>query len=139
MPIRSRVVAIALADDLRMYTDSTGTYKVLDLDVPELEGLLPHAESIQLEWLLDQCAINEIDWNIDVFVGWDRDHEIASFTAFAGDQTASGAQLATLTAWATSSYRRHVRLQLKWRLHTGVIIPKEAMFSAILYVNTKGQ
>lgn len=122
-----------------MYTDSTGTWKVLDLDVPELQGLLPHAESMQLEWLLDQCATNEVDWNIDVIVGWDRDHEVAPFTAFASDQTASGAQLSTLTAWATSNYRRHVRLQLKWRLHTGVTVPKEAMFSAILYVTTKGQ
>jgi len=139
MALRSRVVALPVAASLRLFTDSTGTYKVLDIDLPELEGLLPHAESIALEWLLDQCATNEVDWNIDAIVGWDRDHELAPFGVFAADQTTSGPGLATLTAWLSSNYRRHVRLQLRWRLHTGVTVPKEAVFSALLYVTTRGQ
>lgn len=139
MALRSRVIALPIAAALRLYTDSVGTYKVLDIDLPELEGLLPHAESIALEWLLDQCATNEVDWKLHAYVGWDRDHELPPFAAFASDQTAAGPGLATLTAWASSNYRRHARLQLKWRLHTGVTVPKEALFSGVLYVTTKGQ
>lgn len=138
MSFRSRVVAIPLVLDLRMFTDSTSTYKILDLDVPELEGLLPHAEALSLEWLLDQVATNEIDWNIDAFVGWDRDHELGAVAFFAADQTAAGPQLAVPANFTSGNWRRHVRLQLKWRLHTGVSVPKEGKFSAILYVTTKG-
>ncbi len=139
MSIRSRVRPIALVFQARLFTDSTGTYKVLELDVPELEGLLPHAESLALEWLLDQVATNEVDWNLDAIAGWDRDHEVGPVALFAADQTAAGPGLATITNLTSASYRRHVRLQLKWRLHTGVSVPKEATFSAILYVTTKGQ
>ena len=50
--IKSRVVAISLVDGLALFSDSTSTYKVEDLDIPELADLLPHAESLQLHWLL---------------------------------------------------------------------------------------
>jgi len=139
MSLRSRVVTIPLAHELRLFTDvAGGAYKELDLDVPELDGLLPHAESMQLEWLLDQVANDQIDWNIEAFPGWDRNNEGSMVLFFNLDQSLAGAQLATITNFTTASYRRHVRPTLRWRLHTGVSVPKEARFSAILYVTTKG-
>ena len=46
-------LAIPLGAELRLFSDGTSTYKVLDLDVPELEELLPHADSLPLEWLFE--------------------------------------------------------------------------------------
>ncbi len=144
MAVRSRVVAIPFTLKFRMFADSTSTYKYDDLDLPELAGLLPHAESMQLQGLLD-VGINEIDWNVDFFAGWDRDHELTSLPFFGSgatpsDQTTAGPGMAAITNIpATTHYMQHVRLQLKWRLHTGVTVPQEATFSGVLYVTLKGQ
>lgn len=145
MAVRSRVVAIPFALKFRMFADSTSTYKYDDLDLPELAGLLPQAESMQLQWLLDDVATNEIDWNVDFFAGWDRDHELTSLPFFGSgatpsDQTTSGPGMSAITNISASThYMQHARLQLKWRLHTGVSVPKEATFSGVLYVTLKGQ
>jgi hypothetical protein len=142
MTFRSRVVAIPIVTKHRMFSSSTSTYTIENLeDLEELKELLPHAESMQLHWLLDDVATNEIDWNIDAFVGWDRDHEITpAKSMLTTDATASGPGLAvTAGIVAATDYMRHCRLQLKWRLHAGVNTLKEAMISIILYVTTKGQ
>jgi hypothetical protein len=138
--IKSRVVAISLVDGLALFSDSTSTYKVEDLDIPELADLLPHAESLQLHWLLEDVAVNEIDWNIDAFPGWDRNHEAASVSFFAADRTDVGPVLAAITnVTAAVQYMKHFRLLLRWRLHTGVSSAKSGKLSAILYVTLKGQ
>ena len=139
MELQSRVVAIELLSEVSLFTDSTSTDKTMDLEVPELEGLLPHAESLSLEWLLRDCLPNEIQWNILAYVGWDRENELPSPVAFFSTvQSATGPQLAALTNVSTSNYRRHMRLVLQWRLVSGVSVPKQGTLSAILYVTTKG-
>lgn len=141
--MQSIVIAIPLAVDFSTFSDSTSTYKVHELDVPRMQDLLPHAASLQLHWLLDDVSSNEIDWNIDAYVGWDREHELAALPFFVSggnpaDQTASGPGLAAITnLLASSHYMRHIRLLLKWRLHTGVSVPKQGTWSAILYVTLK--
>jgi hypothetical protein len=131
-------VTIPLAHEVRLFSDlANSTYKDLDLEPPELAGLLPHAESIQLEWLLDQVTNDQIAWNIEAFPGWDRNNEGPMVLFFGTDQSAAGPQLATITNFTSASYRRHVRLALKWRLFSGTVA-KEARFSAVLYVTTKG-
>jgi len=138
--IRSRVVPIILVDALQIFSESTSTYKVEDLDVPELADLLPHAESMQLHWLLEDVVINELDWNIDAFPGWDRNHEASAIAVFATDKTDVGPQLAPVTTIAAATqYMKHLRMLLKWRLHTGVSTPKSGKLSIILYVTLKGQ
>lgn len=135
----NRVVAIVLLDKLRMFADSTSLYKVQDLDVRQLQGLLPLAESIEVQWLLENVATNEVDWNIDAYPGWDRDHENSVVSFFAVDQSATGAQMSAITNLVKAQhYMRHLRLQAKWRLHTGVGAPKEARLSAVAYVTLKG-
>ena len=139
MELQSRVVAIELAMNLSLFSDTSASTKKLDLDVPELEGLLPHAESLSLEWLLRDCGPNELEWNVMAYVGWDRENELPSPAAFfATFQSATGAQLATLTNVSSTNYRRHSRLVLEWKLVTGVTTPKQGTWSAILYVTTKG-
>jgi len=69
MSFQSRNIEIPLIDNQIIYADSNSTYKLLFLDVPALEGLLPHAEGLWVESLLMNCAVDEIDWNIDAFVG----------------------------------------------------------------------
>lgn len=139
MRLPSRVVAIAIARDFRMFADSTGTYKVEDLSTPQFADLLPYAESMQLQWLLEDVAVNEIDWNLDAYPGWDRDHELAPVALFAADQTAIGSLMSNITTLTPAThYMRHLRLQLRWRLRAGVTVPKEAKFSAVIYVTLKG-
>lgn len=138
MRIQSRVVAISIVVDARLFCDSTSVSKIVDLDVPELEGLLPHADSLMVEWLLDKVATNEIDWNIDGIVGWDRDHELSPVAFFASDQTAAGPQLAAPANFTSGNFRRHCRLQLRYKLHAGVSVPKEGFLNVVLYVTTKG-
>lgn len=138
MSARSRVVPVLIADRLRLYADTGGT-RVFDVSAPEISGLLPHAESLQLQWLLEGVANNEIDWNIDAFTGWDRNHELppASFFASPG-MTTPGPGLATITNFTASNYFRHCRLQVKWALHSGVTTAKEGIYSAILFATLKG-
>jgi len=136
--MQSRVIPIALVIDARLFADSTSVAKVIDLDVPELQGLLPHADSLSLEWLLDQVANNEIDWNLVGIVGWDRDHEIAPVDFFSADQTAAGPQLGAPANFTAGNFRRHCRVQLRYKLHAGVSVPKEGKLNVILYVTTKG-
>jgi len=135
----NRVVAIVLLDKIYLLADSTATYKVKDLDIRQLQGLLPYAESIEIHWLLENVATNEIDWNIDAYPGWDRDHELSAVACFGTDQTAPGPQMSAITNLLKSQhYMRHLRLQAKWRLHVGVGAPKEARLSAVAYVTLKG-
>jgi hypothetical protein len=141
MTLRSRVVGIPIVTKHRMFSSNPNAYTIENLeDLEELKELLPHAESMQLHWLLEGVLVNEIDWNLDPFVGWDRDHELAAKPMLTTDSTAPGPGLAvTAGIVAANDYMRHCRLQLKWKLHAGVSTPKEATLSAILYVTTKGQ
>lgn len=125
--------------DFAISTDSTSysTAKSLSLDIPELEGLLPHAEAIWLEALLLNCADNEINWNIDARVGYDRDNEGSPVAFLAADQTLSGSTRVD-SSLASSNHRRHARLTLKWKLHTGISVMKQARISLTLYVKTVG-
>lgn len=140
---QSIVVKIVLGEGIALFADSTSTYKLLDLNVVQIEDLLPHASAMTLEVLLDKVATNEIDWNIDAFPGWDRDHELAVVPVFGSgatpsDQTTAGPQLLAVTNITQAShYMQHMRLILKWRLHTGVSVAKQAAWSANLYVTLK--
>ncbi len=138
MSFRSRVVSIALCVDQRLFSSDNQNYTTIDLDVPELEGLLTHADSLACEWLLDRVANNELDWNIVARVGWDRDNEISAVNFFASDQSTAGAQLATPANFTSGNWRRHCRLQLTFKLHSGVTVPKEGRLNLILHVTTKG-
>lgn len=135
MRTRSRVLSIVLCDRERLFTDS-GTFRSRELEVPELTELLSSAESLSLEWLLDGVATNEVDWNIDAYTSWDRAHENTPVSFFAAVQTTAGPGLANPSNFTSASWTRHCRLQLKWALHTGVTVPKEALLSAVLYVTT---
>lgn len=140
---QSNVVVVPLGDALPLFVDSTSTYKVLDLNTPQLRNLLPHAGGITLEVLLDDVATYEIDWNIDAYPGWDRDHELAAVPFFGSgasptDQSLTGPQLLAVTnVNPASHYMQHIRLVLKWRLHTGVSVPKQAAWSSRLDVTLK--
>lgn len=134
---QSIVVKIVLAEQIPLFTDDNN-YKLLDLKVEALENLLPNAASMTLEVLLDQVATNQVDWNIDAYAGWDRDHELAAAAFFAADQATAGPQLLAVTnVVAATHYMQHLRLVLKWRLRAGVTVPKRPFWSANLYVTLK--
>ncbi len=145
MGVRSRVIGILFAPRRNEFGSRTNTSKVEGRDVPEPEGLVPHRESIQHRWLLDDVGINEIDWNVDLFAGWGDDHEVTSLPFFGNgatptDQTTAGPGMVAITNIpATTHHMQRVRLQLKWRLHTGVTVPREATCCGVLYVTLKGQ
>lgn len=136
--MRTRVMEILLVDGMELYADSTSTYKTLDLVVPQLEGLMPHAEKVWVEALLTNCSQDEIDWNVDTYSGFDRDHENAAVAFFAADQSAAGSTRLDAANWTTADYRRHTRLALRWRLHNGVGTPKNGRFSLSMFVQTWG-
>ena len=139
MAFRSSVVAIPILEDRRLFTDSTSTYKTLDLEVPQFGRAAASLRiPAQLEVRLDQVSNNEVDWNIDAIAGWDRNHENSAVAFFASDQSTAGPQMLSPSNFVTSTWRQHVRLQLQWRLHTGITAPKEGKYSAILYGTTKG-
>jgi hypothetical protein len=137
--MKSRVLEIVLVEDFAVYADVVGTYRTLNLDVPELEGLLPHAETIWVESLLTNCANAEIGWNIDAYVGFDRDHEIGPQKFFTNDlNTADSLRTDANNFTAPNFYRRHARLVLKWTLASGVTSPKQGKLSAVLFVKLVG-
>lgn len=134
----SIVVAIPLAEAMNLFAESTSNYQSHQLETPMLRDLLPHAASMSLHVLLDGLAVNEIDWNIDAYAGWDREHELTSVLFYSSDQTAVGPQILAVTnVSASTHYLKHMRLVLKWRLHTRVSAPRRGRWSAILYVTLK--
>jgi hypothetical protein len=135
--IPSRVVVIPLVDDLQIYADSSSNYRTLNLDVPELQGLLPHAEAVWVEACLTNCADGEIDWNIDAFVGYDRDHELSAVSFFSSVQNTAASVKVDAANLTNSYYRRHARLVLKWKA-TVTSTVKSGKISVILYVRTAG-
>lgn len=138
MSFQSRNIEIPLIDNQIIYADSNSTYKLLFLDVPALEGLLPHAEGLWVESLLMNCAVDEIDWNIDAFVGFDREHELQNAQAFfASDVSTIGSQKLDASNLTSAYYRRHARLVVRWKLHSGST-PKQGNLSIVLYVKTVG-
>ena len=137
MPFRSRVVSIPICVDQRMFSSDNANYTTIDLDVPELEGILTHADSLLCEWLLDRVASSELDWNLVARVGWDRDNEIGAVNFFSPDQSTAGPQLAAPANFGSGNWRRHCRLQLIFKLHSGTV-PKEGRLNLILHVTTKG-
>jgi len=138
MSFRSRVVSIAICVDQRLFSSDNANYTTVDLDVPELDGILTHADSLACEWLLDRVATNDVDWNIVALVGWDRDNEQPPVNFFASDQSTAGSQLAAPANFTSGNWRRHCRLQLIYKLHAGVTVPKEGRLNLVLHVTTKG-
>lgn len=138
--MRTRVIAIPIVAKLQVFSNSETVSATLDLDVPELQGLLPQAESIEAHWMLNNLAADILDWNLLGTPGFDRDHELSATAFFATDQSAIGSQKSAITNFGTSLYMQHVRLQLRWRLHdVASPVAAQGELSLTLYITTKGQ
>lgn len=138
--MRTRVVPITICLKLPVFSSSEGTYSTLDLDVPEMQGLLPQSDSIDVHWMLNNVAVDIIEWNIVGYAGFDRDHEVTGLAFFNTDQAAIGSQKLAATNFPSSThYQQHVRLQLRWKLKdVATPVPSTGELSIVLYVTTKG-
>lgn len=134
MNMRSRIVAIPLVANYDIY--AVDAYKRLSLDLPALEGLFPHAEAVWVEALFLNVADNEIKWGIEAMVGYDRDNELSAQDLFADQSTAGSVKVDG--TMATSLYRQHTRLVLRWKLYTPGGAKLSGRLSATLYVKTAG-
>ena len=137
--MRSRVLCIPLMSQFHLWSDNT-TQKQVPLEIPGLDGLLPHCEAIWVESLTTGCANGDIDWNIIGYAGFDRNSELAGqpfFNIAGAGVTLVGSQKNDATAFTSSYYRQHLRLELAWKLVTGAAA-KQAQLSANLYLKTVG-
>ena len=75
--MRYRTVLISLLKDYPVVTDSDNDTTAY-LEVPELEWLMPYAESVELMYVVTEAAASDISWNFDVYYGMDRNHEAAA-------------------------------------------------------------
>lgn len=136
----SRVILIPLFRDMSVATNGSPLSKTtLDLDVPRVRELLPHAEAIFLivnTGGLPTAAV--VDWNVAFISGFGREHvppsavDISS-SAFDVDGAKRSAEYTTLT-----NFLPDTRLQAWWRNASGVNGPKSAALSAILGVRLFG-
>jgi len=139
--MRSRVICIPLMSRFQLWSDSSGSLKKRPLEIPGLDGLLPHAEGIWVESRTTGCADGDIDWNLVGYVGFDRDSELPQgqnfFNISGAGVTLAGSQKNDATNFGSFYYRQHLRLELVWKLVAGSSA-KQAELSANMYVKTAG-
>jgi hypothetical protein len=134
---RSRTVVIPLLKEFRVITDSD-SYQYVDLEVPALIGLLPHAEAIDLLYVTADPADSDVAWNIELFYGFDRNHEAASAVPILGSDITTVAPNRATSGITSDKYQMHARTRLRYKRATASGTRK-ALLSAVHLVRTVGQ
>ena len=140
--MRTRILRFPLVSCFPFWIDDNANQKKQPLDIPGLDGLLPHAEGIWVESLTTGCADNDLDWNIIGYAGFDRNSELPGqpfFSIGGGGGTGVrlvGSQKYDANNFTSNYYRQHLRLELAWKLVAGTA--KQGSLSAVMYVKTAG-
>lgn len=134
---KSRMVVIEVCDKVRLTTDGTMTPCYLDLEVPEIEDLLPHVEELTLV-TLTECRTTNHEWNVVFRSGFDRDHQADTPVKIgpAANSAANGSARHTAIT-DTSDFNLSTRLQLMSVNGSGTNI-ETAVVSAKLLALTVG-
>jgi hypothetical protein len=135
--MRYRTVLISLLKDYPVVTDSDND-TTADLEVPELEGLMPYAESVELMYVVTEAAASDISWNFDVYYGMDRNHEAAAPVDLLAANITTVAPNRVASTITSDKYQMHWRLRLKYKRATASGT-RRARITAILLVKTVGQ
>lgn len=108
--MRTRILRFPLVSCFPFWSDDNANQEKQPLDIPGLDGLLPHAEGIWVESLT---------------TGWGG----------TGVRLV-GSQKYDANNFTSNYYRQHVRLELAWKLVAGTA--KQGSLSAVMYVKTAG-
>lgn len=115
-------------------TGAGGVYSYIDLDVPALNGVLIYAEELAIEHLqVGGPASGELEWNIELVPGFDRNNEKAAVALVTADINADGtarnAGYTTVTDFMTNG-----RLRIRHKNKNAVSGVRSALISAYLLV-----
>jgi hypothetical protein len=136
---RSRVVIIPLLTRFVARTEGTANAQFLDLEVPELVNLLPHAEDVTLYTLTEQRTPNH-EWNIALRSGYTRTFENSN-PVYLGPalHIVTNGSVRHPPNSTLANFQLESRVQLMTKNATGVTTFESAVVSATLAVRTYGQ
>lgn len=133
---RSRLILIPLFMGLQMVTEGTAlTPTAYALDVSQLKGLLPTAESSILFYMTVGRTAN-FEWSVFLIPGFDRDHEAAAVDLNGGFISTATPGRADYTT--TANFLLNGRLEARCRNASGATGVNSAVTSAVLGVKTMG-
>lgn len=131
---------IVLFRNLRIVTSgvtgASNVYERIDLDSPALRDALLDAESVTLITGTVSPSAPNVEWNIEIVPGLDRDMEAAAF-AIAGDVSASG-PLRSAAYTTLTSFLPHARPVLRYKNKNDISGVLTAQITAILLVKKAG-
>ena len=115
-------------------TGAGGVYSYIDLDVPGLNGVLIYAEELAIEHLqVGGPAAGELEWNIELVPGYDRNNEKAAVALVAADINADGTN--RNTGYTTlADFMTNGRLRIRHKNKNTVTGVRSALISAYLLV-----
>ncbi len=136
-----RIRVFHLFHKVRLWTAANDSTKVyVDLNVPGFANILPEAEQMWLASLTEQMpGTNDVQWNLVVVPGYDRDNEAAEFRmdVTATDINANGPLRSALVV-ASAAFLPHARLRAYAIGKNGNTAIKSCLASAALYVQLFG-
>ncbi len=133
-----KVLLVELFKDMPVTTLGTSEgVTILNLEVPQIRGILPKAASLALYGLVTEVAATDFEFNVAFIPGFDRNHEVpgSPFNIASAwfDATPTGgsrsADYATL-----GNFLPEARLQAVWRNKLNITGVKNARISAMLIV-----
>lgn len=134
---RSRLILIPLFKGLQMVTEGTSlTATSYTIDVPQLKGLLPSAESLILFYMTVGRTAN-FEWTVFLIPGFDRDHEGTEANLNGSNYIASGVP-GRVEYNTASSFLLTGRLEARCRNVSTFNGVNSAVTSAVLGVKTMG-
>ncbi len=139
-----RFRVIPLFRRLRLVTSGVGgtpaPWVYVDLEVPGLSGLVLTAESLTLITLQTGGAGDTIEWNVELILGYDRDHEVATPIPLAGPDTDvktndQPRRWPAVTS-ADEEFLPHARLRVRVKNKDGVTGVQTALADATLLIQS---
>ena len=124
--------------DYRLVTNGAAqSPTTLDLDVPRLRPVLPHAESLTLLSNTEGLQTG-FQWDVQLVPGFDRNHELAAFQLVGGGHITANGPLRHGAIGTNANFLPEVRAQLWCQNGAGVTGATSALVSAVLAVQLFG-
>ena len=113
---------------------ATGVYNYIDLDVPGLSGLVLVAESVTLITLQKGANAPNIEWNMELIGGYDRDNEVAAVRLSTADINTNDIPVRTPPVTTLTAFLPHSRLRIALKNKDGITGVQSAIISVMLLV-----
>jgi len=115
-------------------TGAGGVYTYIDLDVQGLSQAVLTADSLELITLQKGANGNDLEWNVELIGGYDRDNEVTAIPLSATDINTNDAPVRAAAVTSVANFLPHSRLRIRVKNRNSVTGVNSALVSAVLLV-----